>query len=152
MKYVAIIFSLVLLTACSDKGTQTQKDVERCATAFAEAFYNYDLNAAGKLTTAEASRLLTFIGTNITQEDIDLLNGQSEGASIQMDDCRQLNDTLWKARLTVRHFMEMDSIGCPMQLRDHGESELTIVKRDGDWLVKTVKTAYPRRSGTHSHD
>lgn len=153
MKYVVfLMFSLSVLTACTDNGTKEQKKVEQCAAAFAEAFFNYDLNAAGELAISEASRQLMFIGSNITQEDIDVLNGQTEGPAIEIEDCQQVSDSLWRTRLTVSNYMEMDSIGCPMQLRDNGEAELTIVLRNGKWLVKSVKTAGPQRNGMHSPD
>lgn len=153
MKYVVfILFSLALLTACGNNSSKDQKEVEQCATQFAEAFYNYDFNSAGELVTLEAARLLTFIGSNITQEDIDVLNSQKEGPAIEITDYHQTNDTLWRIRLTVSNYMEMDSIGSTMQLRDNGEAELTLVKHDGKWLVKTVRTEAPQRSGTHNRD
>ena len=81
-----------------------------------------------------------FIASNITQEDINALNSQAEGPAIEVVDCQPVSDTLWRARLSVSHYMEMDSIDGPMRLRDEGEAELTLVLRDRKWLVKSIRT------------
>jgi len=141
MKFVVLImFSLSMMVACSNEKAESVKSVEQKALAFAEAYYSYDLRTASQLATPEASRQFMFIASNITQEDINALNSQAEGPAIEVVDCQPVSDTLWRARLTVSHYMEMDSIDGPMRLRDEGEAELTLVLRDRKWLVKSIRT------------
>ena len=141
MKNVALIMlSLSMMVACSDKKAESVKAVEEKAMAFAEAYYRYDLGTASQLATPEATRQLKFVASNITQDDIDLLNSQTEGPIFEVVDCQPLSDSLWRAHLSVSHYMEMDSIDGPMRLRDEGEAELTLVFRNRKWLVKSVIT------------
>ena len=84
-----------------------------------------------------------------------MLNAQEEGASVDIEGMDILADSLCRVRLNLTHFMMLDSIGRPGVICHEGETELTLVKRDKQWLVKTrpvVKTADLPRSGMHSRD
>lgn len=156
MKKIYLLCSALLVTiACTTSESETQKEAERVAKEFSEAYFNFDLQRANKLATSETARLLSYMASNLTQEDVDLLNAQEEGASVDIEGMDILADSLCRVRLNLTHFMMLDSIGRPGVICHEGETELTLVKRDKQWLVKTrpvVKTADLPRSGMHSRD
>ncbi len=156
MKKIYLLCSALLVTiACTTSESKTQKEAERVAKEFSEAYFNFDLQRANKLATSETARWLSYMASNLTQEDVDLLNAQEEGASVDIEGMDILADSLCRVRLNLTHFMMLDSIGRPGVICHEGETELTLVKRDKQWLVKTrpvVKTADLPRSGMHSRD
>lgn len=141
--------AVAALSACSDSRLSQQKNAASTATAFAEAYFNYDLTAACKLTTPETQDWLRFVASNINEEDIEVLNARSEGAMVTLTQCEMVNDTMCEAHVVVDNYLVADSIGRPLQLRHNDDYQLTLVLRDGRWQVRMADLP---RSERHNHD
>ena len=135
-RFALIMTAATVLTACSDGSSSQQEKAGRAATAFAEAYFNYDYARARDLTTTESARWISFAASNVTKEDIDVLNSRSEGATVTLTDCQQLNDTVYEALLAVDNYMAADSIGHPGVFHDGGIFRLKVVLRNGNWQVR----------------
>jgi hypothetical protein len=137
MKRIALIMTAVAaLTACTDGVDSQQEKAGRAATAFSEAYFNYDFKRALELTTPESAKWISFAASNITQEDVDLLNTRDGGVVVDLDECQMVNDTTYEAVLTVDNYMAADSIGRPGEFRNGGEFRLKVVLRNNKWQVK----------------
>ena len=148
-KSALFLTAAIVLTACSDSLSSQQTKAGRAATAFAEAYFNYDLQKAIELTTPESAKWISFVASNITQEDVNVLNTRTEGVLVTLTDCEVLSDTTCEALLAVDNFMSADSICRPGEFRDGGVFRLKVVLRDDSWKVKME--GLPQNE-TRSHD
>ena len=150
MKRIGFILpSVVFMAACSVDGGERMENVARVATDFAESYINYDFSKDQKQMTAESTKWISFVASNITQEDVDMLNTRESGAEVIVEECQALNDTTCEVLLTVDNYMSPDSIGRPLQLRHDDDYRLTLVFRDGRWQVRMEGLP---RSEKHSRD
>lgn len=137
MKRVVLFLSaLAVLTACGDNLSSQQEKAGRAATAFAEAYFNYELSKAAGLTTPETKKWISFAASGLTQEDVDVLNTRNEAATVTLTACEMVGDTVCEACIVVDNYLAADSIGRPLQLRSDDDFRLTLVLRDGRWLVR----------------
>ncbi len=135
-KFALITTTVAFMAACTSQFSSSQNKAGHAATAFAEAYFNYDFAKATELTTPETAKWLRFAASNITQENINELNKRNEGAGVTLTDCEELSDTLCEAVVEVDNYMAIDSIGGPGVFRDGGVFRLTVVERDGRWMVR----------------
>ena len=150
MKKNALIMTvMVSMTSCSDGSTPQTEKAGQAATYFAEAYFNYNFKQALELSTTESAKWISFAASNITQEDIDVLNTRQTEASVELTDCQMVNDSTCKAWLTVENYMATDSIGRPGVFKREGLFVLNVVARNGKWIVRMEGLP---RSEKHNHD
>ena len=145
-----IFFSLIciagFLTSCQladDDETNAQNVAEK----WAAAYFHCDFHDAAKYCTPESQRWLRFAASNTTQHNLDLLSAKP--VNIDIEDCYAANsDTLYIVRLSVENFLKPTALGDTTTQAD-GLFDLTLVKRDGEWLVKMEGLP---RSEKQSHD
>ena len=137
MKRVLLFaFTLLLCVSCD----QAEKDpdamvVERVA-AFASAYFNYDFEKALKLVTPDSEKWLKFAASNVTQEDVDLLNAQEGVATVVAEDYERLNDSALVVTLTVRDFLTKDSLGATGRIEVEGQFRIVAIRQDKSYLVR----------------
>jgi hypothetical protein len=134
MKHMNILLCLlatVLLTGC----TVGENDAERVAHQWGEAYFNYQFKQALDFSTPESERWLRFAASNITQADLDALqkNGQ---AVVSLDGYYAGSDTTGTAYLNVSNWLCPDSIGHAGSLQEQATFQVSLVKRDGRWMVR----------------
>ena len=105
-------------------------------TAFAEAYFNYNLKKAQKYVTTESLPWLQFLASNLTQTDLDSLNHDETPATVTLQSFNLEGDSMGRAIIVVSHFMLLDSIDGGQHMVDEAEYTLPVVKRQGHWLVK----------------
>ena len=135
-KSVLFIAVLWLLNACGFGVGAPDADVKEQAQEFAEAYFNYDFITACRFATSESEKWLRYAASNVTQEDVDLINANSERASAEVTACHRQNDSIAHVMVMVHHAMLKDSIGHPVYVADEIEFALTLVRRDGNYLVR----------------
>ena len=133
---VLLIFCICFLASCEEKDQDPHAKARQRVSAFAEAYFNYDFGSALKLVTPESEKWLRFAASNMTQEDIDLLNAQQAAASVSVEDCASLNDSTTATTLRVTNFMVKDSIGRAGHIVDEALFRLLLVNRDGKYYVR----------------
>ena len=137
MKYYALFLTGALcLTACSESHHVLDEQVEKCANAFAEAYFNYEFMEARERVTPESEKWLRFAASNMTQEDIDMLNAKSVPATTAVNDITTVDDTTAIAVVEVKDFLQKDSIGKAGSIVDEATFALTVVKRDKEYFVR----------------
>ncbi len=133
-----VLFALGLLLCIGCE--QTEKDLDakvlEHVAAFAEAYFNYDFEKARKMVTPDSEKWLKFAASNVTQEDVDLLNAQEGVATVVAEDYERLNDSALVVTLTVRDFLTKDSLGATGRIEAEGEFRIIAIRHDKSFLVR----------------
>ena len=146
---VLLIICVCFFAGCEEKEQDPHAKARQRASDFAEAYFNYEFEKARKLVTPESEKWLRFAASNVTQADVDLLNGQEAPAAVSVEDCEYVNDTTTAATVKVTDFMVKDSIGQSGHIADEGLFKLILVNRGGKYYVRMEGLL---RSERQSHD
>ena len=80
---------------------------------------------------------LRYAASNVHQEDVDILRAQDEGASHEINEIvYNKDDSTAYARITVRNFLQMDTIGTAGHIVKEAQIRIPLVLRNKKWLVK----------------
>ncbi len=134
-----LLCAAVLLSgaACSPSG---DSDKEAFAAKFTTDFLNWHYADCMERTAPENHKWISFLASNVSQEDIDLLREAESGVEVEiLDGSASDNDTAYTATLAARGFFRPDSIGKPARFVKEARVELKMVNRGGKWLVKDMK-------------
>lgn len=148
-KTILQLTAVLLLGACAPNQSDTDVQAQETATDFAEAYFNYDYKTAGKHSTPESEKWLRYAASNVTQEVVDLYNVQERRATAEVADFYWTNDTTATVSIRVSHYVADDSIAAAPRIAEEGLFHLTVVRRDGEMLVRM---ASPLRSEKQSRD
>ena len=135
-KSLLLIIGLCLFVGCSEGDADPDLKVKERASEFAEAYFNYDFERVQKLITADSQKWLQFAASNISQADMDLLNSQQTSVTVEVESCEYVNDSTSLVTVSVRDFMQKDSIGQAGVMTDEGLFRLTLVEQDGKHYVR----------------
>jgi len=146
---VLLMICLCALWGCSNNEADPNVKVKECAADFAKAYFNYDFKKAQQFVTPESVKWLQFAASNISQEDVDLLNEQEESASAEIASVEKVNDSMSVVTVEVHSFLRKDSIGKAGVMTEQALFRLTMVERSGKHYVRMEGLP---RSGKQSHD
>lgn len=127
----ALVAALCLESACSLKDDAA---VETCAKSFGQNYFNLRLQQASGLCTDRSYKWIEFYASNISQDDVDVLNAQTDSALCDIDDIDIDGDSA-RVKMTVRNFLLCDSIGRPGRMCKQGKCRLTLRKEGETWKV-----------------
>lgn len=148
-RFVLFALGLLLCISCE----QTEKDLDakvlEHVAAFAEAYFNYDFEKARRMVTPNSEKWLRFAASNVTQEDVDLLNAQEGVATVEAEGYERLNDSTLAVTLTVRDFLTKDSLGATGRIEAEGQFRFVAIRQDKSFLVRMEGLP---RSGRQSRD
>ena len=132
-----ITAALLLATACQEMRQTEDEAANSQALAFAQAYFNLDFERAARLATPESRKWLSFAASNLEQRDLDLWNAQAEPAVAEIGGTTEwVDDTTRTVAITVKDFLQLDTIGQEANMVDEAAFRLTTVKREGKWLVR----------------
>lgn len=123
---------LISLNSCKEKN-QEEKPIEDVK-AFATAYFNWDFPHASKYVKPEAQEWLSFLASQITEEDITTLKEKEEEATIEVEDI-EFNSTNTSATSTISvdNYLLMDSIGKRPIICEHSVYTIQIIKENNSW-------------------
>lgn len=127
----ALVAALCLASACS---LTDDAAVETCAKSFGQNYFNLRLQQASGLCTDRSYKWIEFYASNISQDDVDVLNAQTDSALCDIDDI-DINGDSARVKMTVRNFLLCDSIGRPGRMCKQGKCRLTLRKEGETWKV-----------------
>lgn len=132
-----VIISLHISYSCSD-GIHTEEidKATNVVDSFAGHYFNLELKASQSFCTPESNLWLSFLASNISQEDIDVINEQEEPANTDIDNIELTSDTSATATCTAKNFLKLDTLGRTGRIIDEEKYMINLVKRNGKWLVK----------------
>ena len=135
-KSLLFILCCLAFSGCYEAETAPDAKVLVRAAEFADAYFNYNFEKARKMVTPESEKWLRFAASNVTQEDVDLLNTQEESATVEAVDYERTNDSTLVVTVAVRNFLKKDSLGKEGVIADEATFFLTAVQHGGDFLIR----------------
>lgn len=128
----AALFALALLPSCHSE--EQQQEAAQVVQSFANAFFNYDFRSSMQFATPESRQWISFLASNITQDDLNTINAMNEEASCATPEITLIDDTTATARLSLQTetWLGKDSVDLT---RGDVSTVLQLRKRGGVWLV-----------------
>ena len=138
-------FAAVLLPLfCSCSQSDDVSPWEQAVESFSVAYFNWDYPKAASYATDGSLPWLRYAASQVTQEDVELLNAKAEQATVEvMPDVEMVSDSCVVAMVLVRNFLDMDSIDRPSVLCEEVSFHLNAVRVNGRWAVHLP--SLPRR-------
>ena len=113
LSIILFLFVCAALTACDETTGKGQDVTQHVVAAWADAYFNYDFRRAQKYVTPESRKWLQFAATNVTQDDVDILRAQDEGATVTVSNYEETDDSTALVTLHVQGSIICDTIGRP---------------------------------------
>ena len=145
----AILTSVYTLTGCqSHQGDENQ--LENDIDSFATYYFNWQFPKTQKYCTQSSEPWLRYAASNVHQADVDLLRAKAEDATVEINDIDFGDDEVSAiADITVRNFLQMDSIGEEAHLVEEADFLLPMCMENGVWKVRMASLP---QSGKRNHD
>lgn len=139
MKQIRIFIFLIICTFiagfCSC-GSDKEDKLHEAADSFAVAYFNWQFVRAVKYATPESRQWLSYLASQVSQEDVDSLRNMEQGAECEISHINtNNNDSMATVVVNVRNFMDMDSIGKGPHLVEQARFKLPLVYRNDKWKV-----------------
>ena len=136
------IFSTTLLLATiisfisSCQRISNSNDMTIIADSFATNFYNWRLEKAFKYCTAESKTQISYLASNISEKDIELINKRNEDASIEITNT-EMQEGGVKARISMKIYnsFKMKDINSDVQLNKERDVTINLIKTNEGWKV-----------------
>lgn len=145
---ISTVFFATLLFSCNMPSSVNPSNAEDVAEAFAENYFNLRYKNSAKYCTQESEKWISFAASQITREDIELLHGLEEEASVEVSDVSG-DDTECHATIKVTNYFEADTIGKKGHVVNEGLFDILLVKEGKAWKVRMEGLP---RSEKRSHD
>ncbi|MBF1432394.1 MAG: hypothetical protein HXN47_02325 [Prevotella nanceiensis] len=106
------------------------------ADSFATNFYNWRLEKAFKYCTAESKTQISYLASNISEKDIELINKRNEDASIEITNT-EMQEGGVKARISMKIYnsFKMKDINSDVQLNKERDVTINLIKTNEGWKV-----------------
>ena len=137
MKYYLLFALAFLLNSCQLTDANSSEAVDKPLLAWAEAYFGFDYKEALDYMTPESEKWIRFAASNITEKDVSYINEHNQEAKVEIVDRYMMaGDTTCSARIRVSDFVQLGFIGEDSKVIDQAEYQVTLVNRDGKWLVR----------------
>jgi hypothetical protein len=147
MKQLLLFMTVILLAGC-DVGMDGDQQARKSAGDWADAYFNCDFKDASGYVTPESQKWLQYAASNITAEELKLLQ-KAGGAQVTVDDgFDEANDTMRLVTLNVTNSLKPSAQG-KAELVKNGTFKVVVVKREAGWQVRMAGLP---RSGKQSRD
>ena len=133
---VILLFVITINLTSSCQRISNSNDITIVADSFATNFYNWRLEKALKYCTAESKTQISFLASNISEEDIELINQRNEDASIEITNTGMLEEGI-KARISMKIYnsFKMKDINSEVQLNKERDVTFNLIKVNDGWKV-----------------
>lgn len=134
-RIIIMTATCLALMACDGLNNSEQGNADERATAFAEAYFNYDFERAMKYVTPESEAWLRFAASNVQEGDVRQLR-EMEAATTEIAKSDYDTDSTATVMLNVSDYLQPGGIGQESHVVSHGTYRLRLVKREGRWYVR----------------
>ena len=146
MKQLLLFLAAILVAGC-DVGMDGDQQAREVAGDWADAYFNCDFKDASGYVTPESQKWLQYAASNTTAEELKMLK-DAGGARVSVNNSfDEANDTMRLVTLNVSNVLTTQQQK-PV-LAKEGIFKVTVVKRDGEWLVRMAGLP---QSGKQSRD
>lgn len=129
------LLPLCVVIACGGKDDDDSKEAPQQADSFATYYFNWRYVDAARFATQESRKALSFMASNVSDSDIVVLKEKAHAAKVDVGDLEQSSDSTISVTVEVANYLRIRKIGSPSEIKKRGNYELSLVRRDGKWLV-----------------
>ncbi len=129
--FLAILSSLAL-TACETKDDEL---VETTSKTFANEFFNLRYGNAATLCTQESRKWLEYSASNVSQDDLDLVNNYPDTATCEVMDISMTDVSEATVKLKVHNFLDNDSLENKSRICSTAVFSFNLHKENDNWKV-----------------
>jgi len=140
-KYLLFFTLSAFVIACSEQ--HQYDEMNDCAVQFADSYFNYKFAEALKQCSSESEKWVRFAASNVSDDDINILNAREKPAEAEAVESRFVNDTIGTVSLKVHNYLSSDSIGVRGKIVSTAYFQLDMKKTEGRWRV--VLSSLPHR-------
>lgn len=140
---VAVSFMFATVS-CEHQADGSERQLLATVDSFATVYFNCQYHLAEKFCTPESRQWISYAASQLTQDDIDLINQQEERATIELGDVAYDGDTAAFVNLSVHNYLKMDTIGGKPHMAKEDDYRLLVVKQDGQKRWKVSLKTMPR--------
>jgi len=138
MKYYFSLFLSILMVSCQFHENDQTSVVDEPLNKWANAYFNFDYKEALEYMTPESGKWVRFAASNITEKDINYIKEHPMETMIEITHKQMTEgDTLCNTTIHVSKFIQLGMDADNNQVVDDADFQIQLVKRDGDWLIKT---------------
>ena len=138
-KYIfsaAFLLTTIISFMSSCQRITNSNDITVVADSFATNFYNWRLEKAFKYCTEESKTQICYLASNISEEDVELINQKNEDASIEITNTEMLEEGI-KVRISIKIYnsFKMKDINSYVQLNKERDVTINLIKTNEGWKV-----------------
>lgn len=142
----AITFTFIIaVIQISCLGDKTENEIRNISKEFADNYFNFQYANAAQLCTPESEKWLRYVASNITNDDVKIINANQHSTKTKITNARKENDSIWTVVLSVSNAFVIDSIGKVGIIKSDEEYKFEVRMRDGRWLVNLNKVPEPNK-------
>ncbi|WP_321517227.1 DUF4878 domain-containing protein [uncultured Bacteroides sp.] len=131
-----LLLLIPLFVACSHT---PQKEAEKVAVNFSKAMYNLNFDDAKKYCTPDASKILSFIASNIKEEDLKLLKKSGDVDVSVVESTLNSGDSTATVNLKISNYIQINIMSGKSTIEKEKEERVDLVKVKDKWLVDLHK-------------
>lgn len=133
---------MIGLCACTDNKNEEQ--LRDTASAFAQTYFNWQFNDALTHCTPSSQRWISYVASQVKQDDVDKLRSAEQGASSEIKEINyQEGDSVASVVMKVENFLSMDSIGTVGHFVKSATYTLQLVQLNKQWKVRLTELPRP---------
>ena len=147
---VLTMIAIITTSSSCKQEPGSEEQLLEDADSFAVNFYNWHFEQALRYCTPESGKWLRYAASNVHEADVELLRNKAEDATVEINDIDFGDDEVSAiADITVRNFLQMDSIGEEAHLVEEADFLLPMCMENGVWKVRMASLP---QSGKRNHD
>ncbi|WP_278372752.1 hypothetical protein [Segatella bryantii] len=134
---IIIALCMIFTNSCSEKELSKEELLIAQVDSFANYYYNWRFKDAMPYCTSTSEKWLKYASSNVHDVDIDTLRNQTEGASCEIEDV-EINENTNTAtvKITVKNFLQMDTIGTSCHMINEGSFTLQAIYINRNWKIR----------------
>ena len=138
IQIISISILISSCTACSDN--EEEKMITDNATLFGNSYFNFEYAKAIECCTPESAVWIRYTVSNITQEDINIINSNDKNSKCKIKDIAFENDSTAIVTMNIENIFCADSIGKEGRFIQSADINLTSKLRNGKWKIALTET------------
>lgn len=130
---LAAVFMVASVALCSCS-YEDENGAENRTKQFAQDYFNLRFEQAASFCTDGSAKWIKYHASNIRQEDIDILDSQTDTATCEVDDFTSEGNSA-TAVIHVENFLCCDSIGRKSHICKNASFRVSLKRKNEVWLV-----------------
>jgi hypothetical protein len=139
MKKTNKLFLLLLATLMVACSQTPQNQAEKAAVNFSKAMYSLKFDEAKKYCTPDAYKILSFVASNVKQEDLDLLKKSGDVDVSVIESTMDQGDSTATVNLKISNYIQLNMMSGKSIIEKEKDEKVYLVKVKDKWLVDLLK-------------